>query len=64
MLIIGMDLKIRMANYTHPILFIFIREMYIVYYERKIKDVKDEKPKGLLRREKANLLVKETVNTN
>ena len=41
-----------------------IREMYIVYYERKIKDVKDEKPKGLLRREKANLLVKETVNTN
>lgn len=40
------------------------REMCIVYYERKIKDVKDEEPKGLLRREKANLLVEEAVNTN
>ena len=41
-----------------------IREMRIVYYERKIKDVKDVKPKGLLRREKANLHGEEAVNTN
>ena len=52
-----------LANIAKPLLFL-IREMYIVYYERKIKDVKDEEPKGLLRREKANLLVEETVNTN
>ena len=45
-------------------LFLFlIREMCIVYYERKIKDVKDVKPRGLLRREKANLHGEEAVNT-
>ena len=43
------------SNVVISIYFYFSRKIYMLYYERKIEDVKDEEQKGLLRTERANL---------
>ena len=46
------------SNVVISIYFYFSRKIYMLYYERKIEDVKDEEQKGLLRTERANLPVR------
>ena len=42
-------------TWLYQAIFYFSRKIYMLYYERKIEDVKDEEQKGLLRTERANL---------